>query len=96
MVAADRPGLAAGSDTCKDAGALAPPRRYWLSYVNARSVWCSSRVSGPVTGPGTIARVADRLGVYREAFRTWIREAGADAGKRLGITTSDAQPHRRA
>ena len=40
---------------------------------------------------GTIARVADRLGVHREALRTWVRQAEVDSGKRPGTSTSDAQ-----
>lgn len=40
---------------------------------------------------GTIARVADRLGIHREALRTWIRQAEIDSGQRPGTTTSDAQ-----
>jgi transposase len=40
---------------------------------------------------GAIARVADRLGIHREALRTWIRQAEIDSGQRAGTTTSDAQ-----
>jgi transposase len=40
---------------------------------------------------GTIARVADRLGIHREALRTWIRQAEIDSGQRAGTTTSEAQ-----
>lgn len=40
---------------------------------------------------GSIARVADRLGVHREALRTWVRQVEVDAGKRPGTTTSDAR-----
>jgi transposase len=40
---------------------------------------------------GSIARVADQLGIHREALRTWIRQAEVDGGKRPGTSTSDAQ-----
>ncbi|MEV4179383.1 transposase [Nonomuraea sp. NPDC049709] len=40
---------------------------------------------------GAIARVADRLGVHREALRSWVRQAEVDEGKRPGTTSSDAQ-----
>ncbi|GAA0388703.1 transposase [Acrocarpospora corrugata] len=39
---------------------------------------------------GTIARVADRLGVHREALRTWVRQAEIDGGRRTGTTSPDA------
>ncbi len=40
---------------------------------------------------GSIARIADQLGVHREALRTWIRQVEVDGGKRPGRSTSDAQ-----
>jgi transposase len=40
---------------------------------------------------GAIARVAERLGIHREALRTWIRQAEIDSGQRAGTTSSDAQ-----
>lgn len=58
-----------------------------LSCVNARS----GMGFEPRGQTGTIARVADWLGVRRETLRTWVRQAEVDAGKRLGTTTSDAQ-----
>jgi transposase len=45
--------------------------------------------TGGKTGP--IVRVADQLGVHREALRTWARQAEVDAGKRPGTTTGDVQ-----
>ncbi|WP_214323538.1 transposase [Nonomuraea sediminis] len=41
--------------------------------------------------PGTIARVAQQLGVHREALRSWVRQAEIDAGQRPGTSTQDAQ-----
>jgi transposase len=40
---------------------------------------------------GAIARVADRLGINRETLRGWVRQAEVDGGKRLGVSTVDAQ-----
>ncbi|GAA4936810.1 IS30 family transposase [Nonomuraea thailandensis] len=33
--------------------------------------------------PGAIARVAQQLGIHREALRSWVRQAEVDAGHRL-------------
>lgn len=41
-------------------------------------------------GHGEIARVADQLGVHREALRSWLQKAEIDAGTRPGIP-SDAK-----
>ncbi|MEV1000045.1 transposase [Nonomuraea sp. NPDC050202] len=41
--------------------------------------------------PGAIARVAQQLGVHREALRGWVRQAEVDGGKRPGTSTADAQ-----
>ena len=42
-------------------------------------------------GHGEIARVADQLGVHREALRSWLQRAEIDSGKRPGVTTSEKQ-----
>ncbi|MER7817215.1 transposase [Streptomyces sp. NPDC096153] len=39
---------------------------------------------------GSISRVADQLGVHREALREWVKRAEIDAGQRPGTSTSDA------
>ncbi|MFB4283526.1 IS3 family transposase [Nonomuraea sp. MTCD27] len=41
--------------------------------------------------PGAIARVAQQLGVHREALRGWVRQAEVDGGQRPGTSTADAQ-----
>jgi transposase len=40
-------------------------------------------------GHGEIARVADQLGVHREALRSWLQQAEIDSGTRPGTTTDD-------
>jgi transposase len=40
---------------------------------------------------GAIARVADQLGVHREALRTWVRQAEIDQGQRPGTSTAERQ-----
>ena len=42
-------------------------------------------------GRGEIARVAQQLGVHREALRIWVRQAEIDGGTRPGTKTEDAQ-----
>ncbi|SDI09936.1 transposase, partial [Sinosporangium album] len=70
---------------------MAPPRKYSseLRERAVRMVFELREQTGERTG--AIARVADRLGVHREALRTWIRQAEVDGGQRPGRTTSDAQ-----
>ncbi|GAA2915526.1 hypothetical protein GCM10010517_81630 [Streptosporangium fragile] len=69
---------------------MAPPRKY-SSELRERAVRMVFELREQTGGrTGTIARVADRLGVHREALRTWIRQAEVDGGQRPGRTTSDA------
>jgi transposase len=42
-------------------------------------------------GHGEIARVADQLGVHREALRSWLQKTEIDAGTRPGIPTDAKQ-----
>lgn len=70
---------------------MAPPRKYSpeLRERAVRMVFELREQTGVKTG--TIARVADQLGVHREALRTWVRQVEVDGGQRPGTTTSDAQ-----
>ncbi|MGZ4521655.1 MAG: transposase [Mycobacteriaceae bacterium] len=40
---------------------------------------------------GAIRRIAEQLGVHREAMRNWVRTAAIDGGLRPGTSTSDAK-----
>jgi transposase len=40
---------------------------------------------------GVIARVADQLGIGREALRGWVRQAEVDHGRRPGVPTAERQ-----
>jgi transposase len=42
-------------------------------------------------GRGEIARVAQQLGIHREALRTWIRQAEIDGGTRPGTTAEESR-----
>ncbi|MEZ0071668.1 transposase [Planotetraspora sp. GP83] len=41
--------------------------------------------------PDAIARVADQLGVHREALRGWVRQVEIDDKQRPGTSSADAQ-----
>jgi transposase len=41
--------------------------------------------------PGAIARVAEQLGIHREALRGWIRQAEVDTGRRPGVPSAEQQ-----
>ena len=42
-------------------------------------------------GRSEIARIAQQLGIHREALRTWIRQAEIDGGTRPGTTTEESR-----
>lgn len=70
---------------------MAPPRKYSseLRERAVRMVFELREQTGERTG--TIVRVADQLGVHREALRGWVRQAEVDGGKRAGASTRDIQ-----
>jgi transposase len=39
--------------------------------------------------PGAIARVAEQLGIHREALRGWVRQAEIDTGRRPGVPSAE-------
>ena len=41
--------------------------------------------------PGAIARVAEQLGIHREALRGWVRQAEIDTGRRPGVPSAEQQ-----
>src|SRR4051812_8436530 len=88
-----RPGLVGGLALIPGRGGrvMAPPSKYApeLRERAVRMVFELHEQTGQKTG--TIVRVADQLGVHREALRTWVRQAEVDSGKRPGTSTSDAQ-----
>jgi transposase len=40
---------------------------------------------------GTVARVAEQLGINRETLRNWINQAEVDDGQRPGVPTAERQ-----
>ncbi|WP_372494380.1 transposase [Actinoallomurus purpureus] len=65
---------------------MAPSRKYSaeLRERAVRTVFELREQTGEKTG--TIARVAERLGVDREASRTWARQAEVDGGGSTPVT----------
>ncbi|MFE6692026.1 transposase [Streptomyces sp. NPDC057743] len=63
---------------------LMPAKRKYSYELRERAVRMAFEIRKQ-TGvrTGTIARVADQLGVNREAVRSWVRQAEVDGGKRL-------------
>ena len=69
-----------------------PALRKYPDELRARAVRMVFEIREQTGGaPGAIARVADQLGVHREALRNWVRQAEIDGGQRPGVTTTDQQ-----
>ena len=67
---------------------MAPPRKY-SSELRERAVRMVFELREQGERTGVIARVADQLGVHREALRTWVRQERANRGERRDLLTSD-------
>ncbi|GGU41434.1 transposase [Streptomyces violascens] len=67
-------------------------KRKYPDGLRERAVWMVFEIREQ-TGvrTGSIAGVADQLGVNREAVRSWVRQAEVGGGKRPGTNTADAQ-----
>ena len=68
---------------------MAPPRKY-STELRERAVRMVFELREQGMRTGAIARVADQLGIHREALRTWVRQAEIDGGLRPGTSTDDA------
>jgi transposase len=68
---------------------MAAPRKY-PDELRERAVRLVFELRAETGGaPGAIARVAEQLGVHREALRGWVRRAEVDAGTRPGVPTAE-------
>src|SRR5437867_782138 len=72
-------------------GAMSAPRKY-PQELRDRAVRMVFEIRQQTGGqPGAIVRVAEQLGVHREALRNWVRQAEVDAGQRPGVPTVEQQ-----
>ena len=70
---------------------MSAPRKY-PQELRDRAVRMVFEIRQQTGGqPGAIVRVANQLGVHREALRNWVRQAEVDAGQRPGVPTVEQQ-----
>jgi transposase len=70
---------------------MSAPRKY-PQELRDRAVRMVFEVREQTGGqPGAIARVADQLGIHREALRGWVRQAEVDQGDRPGVPSAEQQ-----
>jgi transposase len=70
-------------------GAMSAPRKY-PQELRDRALRMVFEVRQQTGGqPGAIARLADQLGIHREALRGWVRQAEVDGGQRPGVPTAE-------
>ena len=69
---------------------MAAPRKY-PDELRERAVRLVFEAREQGESHGAIARVADKLGVHREALRNWVRQAEVDDGRRPGTSRVDAE-----
>ncbi len=69
---------------------MAAPRKY-PDELRERAVRLVFEERERGEAHGAIARIADKLGVHREALRNWVRQADIDGGRRAGTSSADAQ-----
>jgi transposase len=70
---------------------MSAPRKY-PQELRDRAVRMVFEIRQQTGGqPGAIVRVANQLGVHREALRNWVRQAQVDAGQRPGVPTVEQQ-----
>ena len=69
---------------------MAAPRKYSEELKERATRMALEARSDPATRAGAMGRIAEQLGVHREALRNWVRQAEVDQGVRPGTTTADA------
>ena len=69
---------------------MGAPRKYSPELKERATRLALDARSDPAMSRGSMARIADQLGIHREALRTWVQRAEVDARRRPGTTTDDA------
>jgi transposase len=70
---------------------MSAPRKY-PQELRDRAVRMVFEIRQQTGGqPSAIVRVAEQLGVHREALRNWVRQAEVDVGQRPGVPTVEQQ-----
>ena len=85
------PGLMETSNSRKDNGFMAAPRMYPDELRDRATRMALDALADPDRAHGAIARVAEQLGVHKEALRTWVRKAQAE-----GVTSTSVDSDRDA
>lgn len=70
---------------------MGAPRKYPEKLKERATRMAIGARRDPATRAGAIARIADQLGVHREALRTWFAREEIDNGDRPGTTTDEAK-----
>jgi transposase len=69
---------------------MGAPRKYSQELRERATRLARDARRDPAMSRGSMSRIADQLGVHREALRTWVQRAEVDAGHRPGMMTDDA------
>ncbi|GAA4491439.1 transposase [Rhodococcus olei] len=70
---------------------MGAPRKYPEELKERATRLAIEARRDPESRTGAIKRIADQLGIYPEALRTWVRQAEIDGGVRPGTTTDEAK-----
>jgi transposase len=66
-----------------------PRRTTYPRELRERAV----RMVAEIGEPGAVRRVAEKLGVGRDALRCWIKNAPAELGGKSGLTSDQLEMH---